>query len=287
MTKQKRTVRKFLILTAIVSLALMGLSANPAFSTSWSSSNVSANATRSTNSSIAVDKSGTIHVVWEEEDREIYYRKSSDGGTSWSAIANVSRSASGSRLPKIAVAPDGSLSVVWVELTTNWEIFYSQFKSNTWSTPVNVSSTSFTMSDYPRLAIDAGGKIHVAWQDNNEVAYSSSNDGQTWLKPNVILTSGGEVIEPPALSAAGNNVHLVWGQQHLSGEPPVVYFDIRYRMYNGSTGIWGPTTIIAPGSTTYRGYPAVASDTGGKPHAIWVEGSTLRYTTRASKEHPG
>ena len=110
---------------------------------SWSSPKLVAGSasgwTRTYFSDITVDNSGTIHMVWEEtmdpgvmRDIDVYYSRSTDGGTSWSEITNVSHCLQVScRRPSIAADESGGVHVVWaanneetLSLDTGDEVYY-------------------------------------------------------------------------------------------------------------------------------------------------------------------
>ena len=81
-------------------------------------------------SSIAVSGS-TVHVVWQD-DREstddIFYKKSTDGGTHWEADTRISNNgATSSERPTVAVS-DSAVHVVWMDRRDgpNGEIYYKR-----------------------------------------------------------------------------------------------------------------------------------------------------------------
>jgi hypothetical protein len=58
------------------------------------------------NAAIAVDSNDAIHVVWEDYtpgDGEIYYKKSTDGGTAWSAAQRLTWTLGNSESPAMAI----------------------------------------------------------------------------------------------------------------------------------------------------------------------------------------
>ena len=80
---------------------------------------------------IAVDSSGNIHVVWDDDtpgNAEIYYKKSLDGGATWTPSIWLSWTSSDSYSPAIAFDSFGNLHVVWwAYIPGNVEIFYAKF----------------------------------------------------------------------------------------------------------------------------------------------------------------
>jgi hypothetical protein len=80
---------------------------------------------------IAIDSNNVIHVVWYDNrpgNNEIYYKNSSDGGTTWMASEKLTWNSGDSGWPDIAADPSGNLHLVWYDDTPgNREIFYRRF----------------------------------------------------------------------------------------------------------------------------------------------------------------
>jgi hypothetical protein len=80
---------------------------------------------------IAVDTTGNLHVVWMDDtpgNREIYYKKSTDGGSTWMPSQRLTWNSGWSAYPGIAVDSSGNLHVVWDDYTPgNSEIYYRKF----------------------------------------------------------------------------------------------------------------------------------------------------------------
>jgi hypothetical protein len=65
---------------------------------------------------IAVDSLGDLHVVWADStpgNSEIYYEKSTDGGSAWATSQRITWTSGFSHVPAIAVDSLGNLHVVW------------------------------------------------------------------------------------------------------------------------------------------------------------------------------
>lgn len=93
-------------------------------------------------------------------------------------------------------------------------------QSNGWSEPVALSDES-TSSWFPDVAVDASGRIHVAWsggaalypsQAYDTVVYASSIDGRSWSAPLdiVALPSKGAVTRPALLSDSNGTLHMTY-----------------------------------------------------------------------------
>jgi len=86
------------------------------------------NTEASSSPSIGTDSANGVHIVWTDYtpgDPEIYYRKSADGGTSWSAGQRLTWTSGNSYFPVLAIDSTNTVHVVWRDdLTGNIEIYY-------------------------------------------------------------------------------------------------------------------------------------------------------------------
>ena len=127
---------------------------------------------------IATDSSRNIHVVWHDStpgNWEIYYKRSTDGGSTWST-QRLTWNSGYSEYPAIATDSSGNIHVVWCDSTTgNYEIYYKRSTDggSTWTTKRLTWNTGD--SRVPAIATDSSGNIHVVWHDytpgNGEIYY--------------------------------------------------------------------------------------------------------------------
>jgi len=77
---------------------------------------------------IAVDSLGNPYVVWDESgpgNEEIYFKKSTDGGATWTMGKRLTSDSAWSKYPDIAVDSSGNLHVVWMDyMSGDYEIYY-------------------------------------------------------------------------------------------------------------------------------------------------------------------
>jgi len=169
---------------------------------------------------IAVDASGDLHAFWHDDtpgNSEIYYKKSSNGGATWTPSQRLTWTSGYSSCPVIAVDASGNLHVVWSDETPgNAEIYYvnSPDGGTTWATSKRLTWNAGA-SVYPAIAVDSLGNPHVVWHDNtsgdSEVYYKSSPDGgASWTtSKRLTMTSGGSYVPAIAVDSS-DNLHLVW-----------------------------------------------------------------------------
>ncbi len=177
------------------------------------------------NPSIAVD-GNNVYVVWQDarnnvsyDDYEIYFKKSTDNGKTWSEDIRLSNAPHYSDKPKIAV--NGSnIHVIWTDdREEGFKIYYnrSEDAGNTWIGEVRISSeTTMGHTGYLDIAVN-GSNIHVVYGDCSEALNSdfhiyyinSSDNGQTW-SPRQRLTSLIRDPNHPSIAINGDNIHIVW-----------------------------------------------------------------------------
>ena len=77
-----------------------------------------------------VDSGGAIHLVWSDNtpgNYDIDYKKSADGGTTWSGVQRLTWNSGDSRVPSMAVDSSHIVHLVWMDLTPgNYEIYYKK-----------------------------------------------------------------------------------------------------------------------------------------------------------------
>jgi hypothetical protein len=199
----------------------------------WSTPvNISKNARVSAQPAIAMDNSGNLHVVWQDNSPthwEIYYATSTDGGATWSTPVIITGDDYISEYPDIAIDSSSNLHVVWQDGIPNSEIYYaiSPDGGTSWSHLVNISRNPSSKSELPDITIDNDDNLHVVWDDDAtsdwEIYYATSSDGVWWSTPDNISHSteysGGAAI---AIDNS-DNPHVVW-QEYVDGWNWEIYY---------------------------------------------------------------
>jgi hypothetical protein len=135
------------------------------------------------NPSIAVSGS-VVHIVWQDErddDREIYYMRSTDSGIHWGADTRLTNNISWSLSPSIAVS--GSVvHVVWRDYRDgNPEIYFKRSidAGVNWGTDRRLTNNISDLN-LPSVAV-SGSVVHVVWYDyrdgNPEIYYKRDTNG--------------------------------------------------------------------------------------------------------------
>jgi hypothetical protein len=190
--------------------------------TSWTTKRLTWNPGYSSYPAIAIDSSNHIHVVWEDNTpgaSEIYYKKSTDGGTNWTT-KRLSYNPGWSARASIAVDSDNRIYVVWSDDSpANKEIYckLSTDGGTSWTT----KRLTWTSGDSYRPKIFVtfnNGYNHVVWIDETsgspEVYYKKSTDkGVTWMTKRLTWTST-DSMNPAILVDFKDHIHVVWNDSN-------------------------------------------------------------------------
>ena len=162
-----------------------------------------------------------VHVVWYDRrdgNYEVYDKRSTDGGTTWSPDLRMTRDTIASAAPSVAIAWP-VVHVAWTHDPTNnqqWKIYYQRSTDGgiTWFPQTTITGDS-GFAQEPSLSV-SGRNVHLVWRGgwipygNNVVGYNHSTDeGITW-SPDILLEGDTSLTLCPTVSASGPAVHAVW-----------------------------------------------------------------------------
>jgi len=136
---------------------------------------------------ITLDHNGTIYAFWvisPEEDggtipwewySQIEYRKSSDGGQSWSATENLTPEYSNHRINYMRAICDSENNVhlVYMRGSEGYEVLYKKFDGISWTEPELIGYGS----SYLRMNIDTNDRVYATWMIGSEAYFSYWQDG--------------------------------------------------------------------------------------------------------------
>ncbi len=170
-----------------------------------------------------------IHVVWQEYrngDPEIYYKRSTNKGTSWETDVRITNALEYSGSPCVG-AYSNFVHIFWTDQRTGGgNIYYLRSTNNgtTWENEVLIESNA-NSSFYPSAYV-SGSSIVVTWEDNrdgNWEIYSkrSVNSGANWFTEFRLTNDTGSQTES-SVSISGSNIHCVW-KDNRHGEDEIYY----------------------------------------------------------------
>ena len=166
------------------------------------------------------DKSGNIYLFWSDNmsgAEEIYQKKSSNGGTTWSPIRRMTWTTDLSRHSFVVVTPNDNLHIAWADYPMlNGEIFYKKSTDGgvNW---INLSRLTWNSgsSIQPVIVRDGNDDLFVFWVDdtpgNSEIFLKKSTDaGVSWGAMNRLTWTSGNAQDLAAFLGNSKKIHLFW-----------------------------------------------------------------------------
>jgi BNR repeat-like domain len=221
---------------------------------------------------VAVDSSGNIHVVWNDDptgNNEIYYKMSTDGGATWTATKRLTWNSGYSYCPSLVSDPSSHLHLAWADYTSgNEEIYYKKSIDGgaTWTSSRRLTWNSGG-SGYPSIGAGPYGKIHVVWEDDTpgkyEAFYKRSTDGgTTWETSRQISSISGEASYPVLAVDPSANIHAVWAY-NISGN-----YEIYYNKGSNAGAGWASSRRLT-WTSGLSDFVDLAADASGHIHVVW------------------
>lgn len=212
-----------------------------------------------------------VHLVWDDTrdgNQEIYYKRSTDGGTSWEADTRMTNNAALSFYASAAV--QGSVVyVVWVDQRDgNSEIYLKRSSDGgvSWEADTRLTNST-SASRYPSIAV-SGSNIHLVWHDdrngvfNDEIYYKRSTDGGVSWGTDTRLTNSTSASRYSSIAVSDISAHLVWQDQRDANDEEIYY----KRSTDGGIS-WG-TDVRLTNSVGLSGFPSVTIS-GPAVHLVW------------------
>ena len=210
------------------------------------------------------------HVVWydtRDGNREIYYKRSTDGGVSWGADVRLTNDTAASYNPSIAVS--GTLvHVTWYDkrIDNQNDIYYKRSTDSgiNWGPDIRLTSDPAS-SVHPSIAA-SGNFVCIAFTDNRnsakfEIYYMhSTNGGENWTTETQ-LTNALVWAIGPSISISGSNVHLVWMDQRDGN------YEIYYKRSTDGGITWDVDTRLTNDPATSTWTSVAVSDSN--VHVVW------------------
>lgn len=178
---------------------------------------------------IAVDGSGTAHMVWGTGwGTTLWYSKNRTplNASSWTQPILIKGDVGEDwSYPKIACDSAGNAFIIWMDGTRgNDEIFLVKVASNgAVSGEVNVSQSAASSAD-ATLAVDrSNGNIYVAWVENGDIYFNMYNG--SWIGSQNLTSSAASSGMPGLAVDPSGTVHLVY-REGSGGNSEIFYASV-------------------------------------------------------------
>lgn len=238
------------------------------------------------NPDMAVDKKGTLHVVWAQEDNRIYYAQSVDGGDHWQEEKALTWSTSKSDQPAVAADDVGNVHVVWEERIFDpdvgkfrYEIRYllgiSETTGLTWSSSSALLSGGDVLNAQQPDVIARDGHVHVAFarrdriDDANQEHYAyyvTYSPGSGWSEPQnvthdpVVVNANVPFVLVPTLLTCDDTVYIYYHGAPSTNSKEII-------LGATSSDNWEHRDQVDVGST--RAIRPSATCMGGQLHMVY------------------
>jgi uncharacterized phage-like protein YoqJ len=236
----------------------------------WKQKRLTWNSGDSWTPSIAIDSQDNIYVVWEDEtpgNFEIFLKKSTNGGTSWTQ-KRLTRTSGDSWDPSIAIDSQDNIYVVWEDETPgNWEIFLKKSTNGGTSWTQKRLTWTSSCSWTPSIAIDSQDNIYVVWDDCTSGNYEiflkkSTNGGTNWTQKRLTWNSGDSEYSSIAIDSQ-DNIYVVW-EDETPGNDEIFL----KKSTNGGTS-WTQKRLTRTSDDSWT--PSIAIDSQDNIYVVWED----------------
>ena len=235
---------------------------------------ISKNVFTSTAPSISVSGSVVI-IVWSDKrdgisnnNYELYYSRSTDGGTSWGADTRLTNDAAQSDSPSVSVYGKLVL-VVWDdyrEVSTKTYYKRSTDGGISWGPDTKLIEPGGS----PSVSV-SGSMVHVVWNALGKTSYKRSSDGGLSWQVSKLLTINNVITNSPSLSVSGSSIHVVWLDSRNSSK-----YEIYYTHSTDSGKTWEADTRLTTNYTSATLFSSVAAS-GSDVHLVWDDNRDGNY----------
>jgi PKD repeat protein len=240
-------------------------------------------ASEQTNSKVAIDHLGRVHVVWQDNREGTYnimYGRSDDGGISFGPSIRVNSVAGGGINyfnPSIAVDELGNPHVAWddprASATRGIDIYYSRSYDGgaTFGPNVRViQEVSTTAQSTPDVAVGTQGRVFVTYVtgagNNADIHVSVSSDGGRTFGPGTKVNddAGTNKQQNPQVVVATGIAHITWTDTRAGDS------DIYYAFRNTVGSISTNVKVNDDAGGTDQTNPSIDVDDQG-PVLVWSD----------------
>ncbi len=211
-----------------------------------------------------------VHVVWSDHRTglwQLFYKRSTDAGTSWGADTRLTNSGVGAGYPCVAVT-GANVHVTFMDgRDLNPEIYYKRSTDDgaTWGSDMRLTNDN-AYSLYPSVAVSSAN-VHAVWEDerdgNQEVYYKRSTDGGVSWGSDTRLTNAAAYSGDQTVAVSGTNVHVAWYDERDGNS------ELYYKRSTDNGASWGADQRLTNNSAWSQS-PSIGV-AGANVHILWDE----------------
>lgn len=198
------------------------------------------------NSRCIAARGNYLHVVWTDTRHpsyEIYYKRSTNGGTTWEPDYRFTNQTGQSITPQVSVF-NSNVHVVWQDdRDGNTEIYYNRSNDDgvTFGNLTRLTNDAAS-STHPTISVTGVLLVYVAWSDtrdgNDEIYFKRSTDGGVTWEPVIRLSNAAEISNNPEMFSSGTAVYVSWVDVRFGNS------EIFFKRSTDFGINWGPETRL-------------------------------------------
>jgi hypothetical protein len=211
-----------------------------------------------------------VIVVWRDSrigNFELYYKRSTDNGVSWSADTRLTNNPAVQWYPSVSASGSG-LYVVWQDARDGNEEIYGKRSSDgglSWGADTRLTNQTAD-SQNPSVSVFAS-TVDIVWFDNRdgnqEIYFNRSTDNGLSWGADTRLTSNSATSWYPSISESASDVFVAWYDDR-DGNNEIYY----KRSTNGGVS-WGADTRLT--NNSFSSFDPSIAVSGSKIHVAWVD----------------
>ena len=252
---------------------------------SWVNSTIDSNGNVGQYSSITVDSNDVIHIsYYDESNGDLMYITDRSGSWVNTTIDSTGALGIGDSVvglyTSIAIDSNAKVHISYLHSNSSVQASYLKYATDTtgsWVTETAFNTTSnglIRAGHYSSIALDSNDKVHISAYDgvNRDLIHVTNKNG-SWVKTTVQYFADVGLYTSLAIDS-NDDLHIAYhaGIYSSVGE------NLRYAMYNGSTG-WTSIEIDTLGSV--GSFASLALDSNGFVHISYYDETNqqLKYAT--------
>jgi len=182
----------------------------------WQTAKRLTNTSGDSNSPAIAVNGANIYITWNDDtpgNAEIYFRKSTNSGTSWQAAVRLTFNSGDSYNSAIAVR-NNNVYVTWQDNTSGNNEIYFRKSPDTGTSWLSAKRLTNTANDSSQSALAfTGSNVYVVWSEtmtNDEIYMKkSTNSGGSFGTAEKLTNNSGNSYNPDVI-ISGANIYVIW-----------------------------------------------------------------------------